>query len=82
MRSIRCQRWRTDGGGLPVVANPVPSYVNTPVILCTNDVEWIPALCKLIPNKEEREKIGDISRKYVKDNYSQRRICQQYIELI
>ncbi len=68
--------------GLPVVANPVPSYVNTPVILCTNDEEWMSSLCKLIQNKEEREKIGDISRKYVKDNYSQKRICQQYIELI
>lgn len=68
--------------GLPVVASPVPSYVGSPAILCTNDTQWQEALENLIERKEERERIGSLSRRYIKEHYSQEIICQQYINLI
>lgn len=68
--------------GLPVVANPVPSYVGSPAILCINDDEWKQALVKLIENRDERERVGNISRKFIEENYSQKHICQEYLDLI
>ena len=67
--------------GLPAVANPVPSYVGTPVILCRNDEEWTEALTKLITDVEERRKIGKQGREYVKDNFSLQKIGEEYRKL-
>lgn len=68
--------------GLPVVANPVPSYVGTPAILCTSEREWIEELSKLIEDSTERERIGKKSREYIRQHYSQEIICRQYLDLI
>ena len=68
--------------GIPVVANPVPSYVGTPAILCTNEEEWKTALCKLIEDKEERKRVGKLSRDYIRKNYSQEIICKQYLDIL
>ena len=68
--------------GLPAVANPVPSYVGTPVILCRNDEEWTEALTRLITNVEERRKVGKQGREYVKDNFSLQKIGEEYRKLI
>lgn len=68
--------------GLPVVANPVPSYIGSPAILCRSNLEWKQALSQLIENKDERERIGNLSRNYIKANYSQQHICKEYLDLI
>lgn len=68
--------------GLPVVANPVPSYVGSPAVLCSDNREWKSALVKLIKDKNERERIGTISREYIRQHYSQESICKQYVNLI
>ena len=68
--------------GLPAVANPVPSYVDTPVILCRNDEEWLQTLTKLITDAEEREKNGKLGRKYVHDHYSLQVIGEKYRTIV
>ena len=68
--------------GLPAVANPVPSYIGTPVILCRNDKEWMETLTKLITDAEERKRIGKQGREYVKENFSLQKIGEEYRKLI
>lgn len=64
--------------GLPAVANPVPSYVDTPVVLCRNDEEWYQTLTRLITDAGERERIGRQGRDYVKAHYSLQVIGEKY----
>lgn len=64
--------------GLPAVASPVPSYIDTPVILCRSDEEWMEALTRLIIDAEERKRVGKQGREYVKKNFSLQKIGEEY----
>lgn len=68
--------------GLPAVANPVPSYVNTPVILCRDDVEWSATLERLITDSAERQKHGKLGREYVHAHYSLQVIGEKYRKIV
>ncbi|MCM1262426.1 MAG: hypothetical protein NC313_06860 [Butyrivibrio sp.] len=68
--------------GLPVAASPVPSYIDTPALLCYNEREWYKTLRKLIISVDERRAIGEASREYVKKNLSTDVIAKEYESII
>ena len=51
--------------GLPVIASPVPSYLETPVIICNDSQGWKDAFRKLILNPDYRQELGTQGRQYV-----------------
>ena len=66
--------------GLPVIASPVPSYVGSPAILCSNKEEWMKGLVRLFTNPVLLRKLSEKGRTYVKKNYSISVIKRKYIE--
>lgn len=68
--------------GLPVVASPVPSYLDSPAVICRTEEEWYVELKKLISDSEYRKKLGEESRQFMLDNYSMSHIGQIYIDMI
>lgn len=58
--------------GLPVIASPVPSYLNSPVILCSNKEEWERNLEKMLNNVAFLKCLSNKGREFVKENYSLR----------
>lgn len=68
--------------GLPVVASPVPSYIDTPAILCYNEEEWYESLKKLIISVDERRKAGEESREYVRKHLATDVIAKEYLLII
>lgn len=68
--------------GLPVVASPVPSYIGTPAILCYNEGEWYDALLRLIVDVDERRRVGNESREYVRKYLATDVIVKEYLSVI
>lgn len=68
--------------GLPAVASPVPSYIDTPVIICRSEDEWYNTLKTLISDENLRQEKGMEGRKYIKDYYSVSYIAGKYIQII
>lgn len=68
--------------GLPTVASPMPSYLNTPVIICNTAEEWHQQIKQLIIDWEKRAELAEIGINYVKDNYSINVIGQRYMDVI
>lgn len=68
--------------GIPVVASPIPSYIDTPVVLCSNESEWEIALNELIQNDEKRKLIETKEREYTKENLVLSRIVKEYKKTI
>lgn len=67
--------------GLPVVASPIPSYKDSPAILCSERKEWEDRLNNLICNCELRKKLGESGRIFVKNNFSADIIIKKYENL-
>ncbi|BCX13534.1 MAG: hypothetical protein KatS3mg085_066 [Candidatus Dojkabacteria bacterium] len=67
--------------GLPVVASPVPSYLNRGITICRSDEEWYSALSNLIENYELRRIIGRRNKEYIKSNLTMKQVGKQYFEL-
>lgn len=68
--------------GLPTVASPVPSYLNTPVIICREADEWLNTLSELITDPEYRQRAGASGRDYVYQMLSLNVIGNQYKRII
>ena len=68
--------------GLPVVASPMPSYMDTPVILCEQEEEWYSVLKGLIENPDKRNELATQGIEFVKENYSMDVIGQEYIKIL
>lgn len=68
--------------GIPVVASPVPSYQNTPAILCSSEEEWNTKLQELTNKAEIREDIGEEGRAFIKMNYTLSVIGSSYKKII
>ena len=68
--------------GLPAVANPVPSYLNTPVVLCDTNEQWYASLKELIRNPQLRQQLGNESSEYIKQHYSIETIGSQYLTIL
>ena len=68
--------------GLPTVASPMPSYMNSPVILCDTDEEWYRILSELIEDVDKRRELGSRGRAFVKENYSVDVIGSRYVKLL
>lgn len=68
--------------GLPTVASPMPSYMNSPVILCDTDEEWYQILSELLQDVDKRRKLGKEGREFVRENYSVEVIGNRYVKLL
>lgn len=68
--------------GIPAIASPVPSYYQTPAILCNNADEWKMSLENLIINFSTRKQIAEKGHKYVMENLTLEIIGKKYKELI
>lgn len=68
--------------GLPTVASPLPSYYDTPVILCYNEEEWYEKVKELITDASLRQRIGDEGVKFIYENYSMEAIGKKYLEVL
>jgi len=68
--------------GLPTVASPLPSYYNTPVLLCYSEEEWYEKGKELITDVSLRQKIGDESVRFVYENYSMEAIGAKYMDVL
>lgn len=68
--------------GLPTVASPMPSYRDTPVILCTTEIEWYRELSELIRNTDKRKRLGAAGRTFVKEHYSMDTIGKRYLDIL
>ena len=64
--------------GLPIIASPIDSYLNSPAILCTTNEEWETNLRSLITNHDLRDELADQGIKYCKENFSLEKIGKQY----
>lgn len=71
----------TGAVGLPTVASPIPSYINTPVALCYNEQEWRETLSFLVQSPQLRQLEGGKLRDYIRENYSINVIGEQYKEI-
>ncbi len=67
--------------GLPVVASPVPSYRNSPAILCADREEWEENLEKMLTDITSLEQLSRKGREYTRENYSSPVIKAEYEKL-
>lgn len=67
--------------GLPVIASPVPSYVNSPAVLCEDLMQWRESLRRMLTDVSYLECLGNLGRDYVKENFSMHKIKPKYKEL-
>lgn len=65
--------------GLPVIASPVPSYLNSPAILCKNNQDWKKGLMKLFSNYTLLTELSKKGIDYVEKKYSIPVIKSKYI---
>lgn len=68
--------------GIPVVASPVPSYMDSPAFICNTEEEWYNTLEKLINSVELRKEAGEVGRNFIWENYSLSHIGQLYYNII
>jgi len=64
--------------GLPVVASPIDSYLNSPAIICKTDEEWDSTLRNLTTNPNLRNALAREGIKYCKENFLLDLIGKQY----
>lgn len=64
--------------GIPVIASRVPSYENSPALLCSGPEEWKTNLEKLLSDKNLRQELGEKGIAYCLENYSSAVIKDQY----
>lgn len=67
--------------GLPVIASPVPSYKNSPAILCADKEEWKENLERMLTDIPSLEYLSQKGREYTKENYSSQVIKTKYKRL-
>lgn len=68
--------------GIPVVASPVPSYLDSPAVICRTEDEWYQALEKLIVDENYRAELGVVGREFMWEHYSMNHIGQNYVDMI
>jgi len=68
--------------GLPVVASPVPSYLNREVIVCREAEDWYVRLEELIKDHNLRNYYGARGSSFVKNNFAPEAIGKQYSSLL
>jgi len=67
--------------GLPVIASPLPSYFNSPAILCRDKKSWKLELKKMLNNQQFLEQLAEKGIIFVKKHYSEMVIKKKYINL-
>jgi glycosyltransferase involved in cell wall biosynthesis len=67
--------------GLPVIASPVPSYRNSPAILCENKEEWKENLEKMLNDISFLRCLSNEGRRFVKEIYSVQVIKSKYTKM-
>lgn len=68
--------------GLPTVASPMPSYLNTPVVVCNNNQEWYETLCDLLDNPQKRNELGNEGIQYIRNHYSMDVVGKEYLKIL
>lgn len=68
--------------GLPVVASPVPSYNDTPAIICHKEDEWIDSITALAKDEDYRDKMGQTCKDYATNAVSISVTTGKYLDLI
>jgi len=64
--------------GIPVVASPLPSYLNRNVFICENQREWEDKLLNLIKSSDLRNYYGNIGIDFIKNNFTIKIIGENY----
>jgi glycosyltransferase involved in cell wall biosynthesis len=67
--------------GLPVIASPVPSYMNSPALIASTKDEWLAHFRLLMEDPAEYKKLSQTGITFVRENYSIQKIGQMYINL-
>ncbi len=68
--------------GLPVVASPIPSYIDSPAVLCSNQDQWYYELKRLILQPDIRECLGRKGKEYTLRNFSMNIIGGKYVNIL
>lgn len=68
--------------GLPVAASPVPSYLDSPAVICRSEEEWYRELTYLINDMSRRKEIGESGRQFIREHYSLEHLGKIYKNMI
>lgn len=68
--------------GIPVIASTLPSYKNSPALLCDNNKGWIENIEKLMRSPKLRGEVGQKGIDFCKENFSSSIIKKQYINFL
>lgn len=67
--------------GLPVIASPIPSYINSPAIICNSKTEWQNNLENIINQKINLENLSEKGINYCMQNFDIELIKIKYEKL-
>ncbi|MHA1284644.1 MAG: hypothetical protein ACTSQP_19255 [Promethearchaeota archaeon] len=67
--------------GLPIVASPIPSYLESPAVICYNKTDWYNNLELLIKDVKKRQILGEKGISYCKNRFSAQVIFRMYSNL-
>ncbi len=67
--------------GIPVIASKIPSYADSPAILCENETDWYTHLESLLTDRKKRASIGEDGIAYCRKYFSQSVITKKYMRL-
>jgi len=67
--------------GLPVVASPVPSYLETPALIADKDEEWFNHLSMLISDQHAYNELSQKGISFVRNNFSLDRIGEMFLNI-
>ena len=68
--------------GLPIIASAVPSYLNSPALICQNKDDWEKNLKKILTNKQLRINLKKKGIQHCKDNISKIPIKSKYLKFL
>jgi len=64
--------------GLPVLASPIPSYLNSPAVICRNTSEWLKEIESLIEDVEKRQILSKAGINYCIKFFTKNKIMPIY----
>lgn len=67
--------------GLPVFASPVPSYINSPAILCKNNEDWLNALGDYLKGEVDKQRLREDGVRYCSEMYGMNNVKASYEKL-
>lgn len=68
--------------GIPVIASKVPSYRESPALLCESRADWYDNLSLLLKDRQRREAIAKDGISFCKENFSKLVITKEYLSFL